>query len=68
MASGTVGLAPPYLLLVILVFGLLWLCPWSERWRRPDIQEAAAKRPRPLKPKTGGRLSVMPVAARDRYG
>ncbi len=53
MGSGTAGLAPLYSLLVILVFGLVLLFPWSELRRRPDVQEAAVKRPRLPRPKTG---------------
>jgi hypothetical protein len=53
MGRDTYGLTPLILLLVVLVFGLVWLFPWSELWRRPEVWEAAAKGPRPLKPKTG---------------
>ena len=53
MGDGTAGLAPLNLLVFVLVFGLVLLFPWSELWRRPDVRAAAAKQPRPLKPKTG---------------
>jgi hypothetical protein len=52
MGRGTNGFAPLNFLLVALVFGLV-LLPWSALWRKPVGQEAAGKRPRPLKPKTG---------------
>ena len=50
MESGSDSVAPLSLLVVVLVFGLLLL--WSELWRKPVVW-AAAKGPRPLKPKTG---------------
>jgi hypothetical protein len=50
MESGVDSVAPLNLLVVVLVFGLLLL--WSELWRNPIVR-AAAKGPRPLKPKTG---------------
>ena len=53
MGGNTVGLAPLNLLVFVLVFGLVLLFPWSELWRRPGVRAAAAKQPRPLKPKTG---------------
>ena len=52
MGNGADGFAPLNLLLVVLVFGLVSLL-WSELWRKPAMREAAGKRPRPLKPKTG---------------
>ena len=52
MGGNSVGLAPLNLLVFVLVFGLILLFPWSGLWRRPDVR-AAAKQPRPLKPKTG---------------
>ena len=51
MESGGYSVAPLNLLVVVLVFGLLLL--WSELWRKP-VGRAAARGPRPLKPKTGG--------------
>jgi hypothetical protein len=51
MESGIYGVAPLNLLVVVLVFGLL--LQWSELWGKPVVRIAAAKRPRPLKPKTG---------------
>ena len=53
MGSGADGLAPLHLLLVVSVLGLALLLPWPELWRKPVVREAAGKRPRPLKPKTG---------------
>jgi hypothetical protein len=50
MESGSYGVAPLNLLLVVLVFGLVLL--WSELWGKPGVQ-AVAKGPQPLKPKTG---------------
>ncbi len=52
MGDSTYDLAPPNLLVVFLVFGLTLLRPWTELWRKPVVR-AAAKGPRPLKPKTG---------------
>ena len=48
--SGFKHSVAPLNLLVVLVFGLLLL--WPELWRKPVVW-AAAKGPRPLKPKTG---------------
>jgi IS1 family transposase len=52
MGSDTYGCAPLNLLVVVLIFGLLLLFPWTELWRKTVVREAA-KGPRPLKPKTG---------------
>ena len=46
-------MAPLNLLVFVLIFGLILLFPWSELWRRSNGRAAPAKRPRPLKPKTG---------------
>ena len=53
MGNSGYGFAPLNLLVVVLVFGLVLLLPWSELWRKPVVREAAAKGPRPLKPETG---------------
>jgi hypothetical protein len=53
MGSGTDGLAPLNLLVVVLVLGLVLLLPWREVRRKPVVHAATAKGPRPLKPKTG---------------
>jgi hypothetical protein len=53
MGSGTYGLAPLNLLVVVLVFGLVLLLLWPELRRKRVVQLAAARGPRPLKPKTG---------------
>jgi hypothetical protein len=53
MGSGTYGLAPLNFLVVVLVFGLVLLLLWHESRRKPVVQVAAAKGPRPIKPKTG---------------
>ena len=53
MGSGTYGLAPLNLLVVVLVLGLVWWLPWREVRRKLVVQAAAPKEPRPLKPKTG---------------
>jgi len=53
MGGSTAGLAPLNLLVFVLVFGLLLLFPWSELRDKPAAREPPAKRPRPLKPKTG---------------
>ena len=52
MESDTCGFTPFNLLLVVLVFGLVLLFPWSELWRKRMMVGAAAKAPRPLKPKS----------------
>jgi len=68
MGSGTYGLAPLNWLVVVLVFGLVLLLPWHELRRRPVVQVAAAKGPRPLKPKTGADCALCqaePGALRD---
>jgi len=53
MGRDSYGFAPLNLLVVVLVFGLVLLFPWTELWRKPVAREAAGKRPRLLKPKTG---------------
>ena len=53
MGRDSYGFAPLNLLVVVLVFGFVLLFRWTELWRKPVAREAAGKRPRPLKPKTG---------------
>jgi hypothetical protein len=50
MESGSDSIAPLNLLVMVLVFGFMLL--WSELERKPGVQ-AAAKGPRPFKPKMG---------------
>ena len=50
MEDGSDSVAVLNLLAVVLVFGLLLL--WFDLWRKPVVR-AAAKGPRPLKPKAG---------------
>lgn len=46
MGADVCGFALLNLLLVVLVFGLVLLFPWSELWRKPVVREEAARGPR----------------------
>ena len=53
MGSAADGWALLNLLVVVLVFGFLFLFPGIELWQKPVLREATAKGPRSLRPKTG---------------
>jgi hypothetical protein len=63
MKRGSDSVAPLNLLVVVLVFGLLLLFPWTELWRKPGRAGGGRHKTPAAQTKNRGGLSTLPDGA-----